>query len=708
MYDNPFVLPTDSYKRDLNVLKHYIDDQALHLHVATGDPLAECEAFVRKAIGPGGVHELKDPTVYYLERNEHGDRQKKQTTMLGYLGESVRAAELIAPTFTTYLNPQKKKALLVEFIDTNVAARSAAKKAMFAAENVDQYTYNFKKGEQTNRKLSNNSISGAHVSASTPLYNKTAHSTLTSNCRATAGYGNANNEKFLSGNRHYWSPAIVRNNIISIVNHTDYAQLQACIEKWGIVYPSAGQMMECIAFSTQLYWRSDLEMQRLEELAHSLTPIQRAAFVYTGDLYQLARFNDTLVRTFLCKLTERVVGPHPDPASVWKSAPEDHIHFAAMLWPTEMKGLNLKQVKGTPFEGTYAATTVHVAEVLAEYYDLIRALWVTVNVPASMAWMPDSVRRAAITGDTDSTIFTVQDWVIWYRGKIKFDDEAKGLANAMIFLAAQAITHVLARMSANFGIEQKRLYQIAMKNEYYFPIFTPTQVAKHYYAVRGAQEGAWKKGMEMEIKGVHLKSSNAPPSVMKDAERMMEFICTEVMEERLIDAAYIMKWVADIERSVYASITKGSHEYFRISQLKSAESYTKSAEASPYQHYTLWQEVFAPKYGDSQPPPYMAVKISADLDTPTKTREWIASMEDRELAARLEAYMERTGKKHMGTSMQLPEQCVNSKGIPTEILDVIGVRKIVLETTKVFYIIMETLGLSMLNDKTTRLISDTH
>ena len=169
-----------------------------------------------------------------------------------------------------------------------------------------------------------------------------------------------------------------------------------------------------------------------------------------------------------------------------------------------------------------------------------------------------------------------------------------------------------------------------------------------------------------------------------------------------------MKWVADIERSVIESIKKGSHEYFRIGQVKTAESYVKTPEASPYQQYTMWQEVYAPKYGDSQPPPYMAVKISADLDTPTKTREWLAGMEDRDLAARLEAYMERNGKKHMGTSMLLPEQCVTSKGIPTEILDVIGVRQIVLDTTKVFYLIMETLGLYMLNDKTTRLVSDYH
>ena len=181
------------------------------------------------------------------------------------------------------------------------------------------------------------------------------------------------------------SPAIVRNNIVSIVNHTDYDQLQACIDQWGIVYPSAQQTMDCIRYSATLYWRSELEFQKIQELVERLSPIQRAAFVYTGDLYHLMRFNDQLVRTFLAKLSARVNIPHPDPQTVWSTAPEEHIHFAAMLWPTEMKGQTLKMVKGTPFEAIYASTTENVGKVLTEYASLIRALWVTPNVPASVA-----------------------------------------------------------------------------------------------------------------------------------------------------------------------------------------------------------------------------------------------------------------------------------------------------------------------------------
>ncbi|WP_227625177.1 family B DNA polymerase, partial [Klebsiella pneumoniae] len=62
--------------------------------------------------------------------------------------------------------------------------------------------------------------------------------------------------------------------------------------------------------------------------------------------------------------------------------------------------------------------------VLGDYAILINAFWVTNNMPASVAWIRDSVRQVAITSDTDSTIFTVQDWVQWYCGKVDFSEEA--------------------------------------------------------------------------------------------------------------------------------------------------------------------------------------------------------------------------------------------------------------------------------------------
>ena len=44
---NPFVLPAEKYKRDLNILNHYLKDASTYLSLMTGKPLEECIDYVK-------------------------------------------------------------------------------------------------------------------------------------------------------------------------------------------------------------------------------------------------------------------------------------------------------------------------------------------------------------------------------------------------------------------------------------------------------------------------------------------------------------------------------------------------------------------------------------------------------------------------------------------------------------------------------------
>jgi len=713
MADNPFILDTNEYVRDVNIFKHYVDDSASYLAHMTGKPYDDCVKFVITSLKPNGEFEFKDPKIHYLERGRNGDRERKVGKLSEYINSAVKENDLIAPTLTTYLSPEVKKSLLVDFIDGNVAARGKAKKEKFAAKLAgNKFLEDIKEKEQINKKLANNSLSGAHVSSSTVLNNKTAHSTLTSNCRSTSGYGNANNEKFISGNRHYWSADITRNNIISIINHSDYSAIEKAMCEFGLRHPSIEETIETVRYSTDLYWKTRSQQKRIDDLIRTLSPIERSAFVYTGDLYHLMKFNNDAVRIFITKLSTRVNVVHPDPDSAIKKATDDICNFASMICADDLKKestkevINVKDVSGTPAYGIYASTVENIINVIDEYKNLIKAFWVTKNVPASVAYFPESIRRCVVTSDTDSTIFTVQDWVLWYSGSYAFDPVSNAVAAALIFLASQTITHVLAIMSTNFGIEKKRLFQIAMKNEFKFDVFTPTQVAKHYFALIGAQEGNIYSKYKSEIKGVHLKASNAPKLVMAEAKKLMLFVMNEILKEKKLSWDQILKQVGDIERNIISSIAQGKFEYFKRSQIKPAESYKRGELTANYMQYTMWQEVFGPKYGMVNKPPYIGIKISAEVNSPTHTREWLLNMEDRELAARMEAWMLKNDKLTLGKTFILPESILASGGIPKEIFDVVGVRKIVSDSTKVLYIILESLGIYMTDKKITKLVSD--
>lgn len=705
---NPFVLPIEQYKRDLDLFGHYTRDTAKYLSIMTGDSFEHCEAFVTSTIKQKDTeHGIKDPMVVFFNREANGDRVQRKAKLSAYISAAIKTNDLIAPTLTIYENPKQRKSILVDYVDSNVKKRSAAKKIMFKAKMAgDMPLHNLKKIEQGNAKISNNSLSGAHVSSSTPLYNKTAHSTLTSTCRSTSGYGNANNEKMLCGNRHYWSADIVKNNIISIINNTDYEKLQNTMAKWNIRVPTVQETIDCVRYSAEMYWRDKREYVRVERLIERLTDLERSAFVYIGDLYHLMKYNDSVVREFLRRLSLYVKVEHPDPVAFMDIVPEDYRHLAVQICAEVTKGKSMDKMKGTPAHGIVASTAQNIMETVMCYADFIDTFFVSINMPASLAYFPDSIRRAALTSDTDSTIFTVQDWVGWFfDGEIKFGNDGNGLAATMIFLAAQSITHVLAIMSANMGIEESRLNQIAMKNEYKFDVFVPTSVAKHYFAIIGCQEGNLYEEYDMEVKGVHLKSSNVPKSIMKKAKDMMQEIMFTIVEGKKLSILKFLKEVGDIERDVMASIARGSSDFFRVGRINPSGSYKLPPEQSPYMHHVLWNEVFGPKYGMMQDPPYATIKVSTDLPNQIAINSWLAQMEDRELAERMQTWLTKNNRKNLNT-MLLPDIVIQGRGIPSEILATVNTRKIILDCTKVFYLVLESLGVYMLGNKKVALVSD--
>lgn len=706
---NAFVRPTSEYTRDINMLKHYVDDVAFYLQSITKKPIEECRRFIADSLRPGGQFEFKDPKAIYLWRGENGDRVKGEIPLSRYLQESIRKRELIAPTLTTYTHPDEKESVLSIYVDDNVAARGRAKKAMFAAKAAGNIILSeIKKVEQQNKKISNNSVSGAHVTASTPLYNKTAHSTLTSTCRSTSGYGNANNEKFLCGNRHYFNHHIVINNIVSICNNTDYVKLSMVVDKYNLHLPSVQEVADAIRYSSQLYWTEEHYFAKIVQLLESLSPLQRAAFLYTGDLHWLAAFNQPLVMSLVKELSSKVVGEHPEALKVIKSAPEDHVNLGHQICAKETMGIGKDYSRITdPVKlGTLANTVLNIAATITKYADLIQSLWVSGNVPASMAHFPDSIRRSALTSDTDSTIFTVQDWVIWYKGDISFDEEATSVAATMIFLASSTITHVLAIMSANFGIVEKRLHQIAMKNEFKFDVFVPTQIGKHYFANISCQEGNVFTEHETEIKGVQLKSSNSPRPIIEGATKMMNDIMEDTMKHGKINLSHYLREVASVERGIIESIKKGEFTYLRMGSIKDSTSYSGDAETSPYQLHGFWNDVFGPKYGTMPEPPYQTLKVSVDLDNATDFKLWLEGLEDRELAFRLNTWMQRADKNMM-TTFHVPIPILQKLGgMPAELLNAINFRKIVTDICKIYYLILETLGIYGMEKRVQRLVSD--
>lgn len=699
---SPFVLKPEEYVRDINVHNHAVDQYAAYLSVISGDAIPDCRKWVINSLRPGGAFEFKDQELGILRRNTHGDRAQETTTVRAYINEVISTGRIIAPTWTTYIPTSEEVSLLAEEIDVNIGIRNKAKKAMGVYEaKGDKMNYEFSKGEQEQRKRSNNATSGAQTIESTPLSNRTGHSTLTSVCRSTAGFGNANNERLLSGNRHYRSYKIALNNLVSIITYADQDQINATVERYGLVHPNAGQVMECLRRSIDLYWTNEHCIIKLKDFVSRLTPAQRSAVTYTGDLYHLRKFNEEVIRSMIAGFSTKVYGEHENAEVYVRRAPELQVHLAHQICTEECKGIGMdySQLRDPKDIHTLACTIQNIDKTQDQYADLIRTFITTKHLPPSVAYFPQSIRRSALHSDTDSTIFTVQDWVIWYYGRLNLKDSF-GVQATMAFFSASSIVNVLAVMSINMGVDRRHLFRVAMKSEYRFDIFVMTMLGKHYYASIGFREGIVYDKNKKETKGVHLNNSNNAPYLNEQADKMSSAIMSDLIETGEISAVKYLRWAAKTERHTIDELERGNMDFLRSASIKDPEAYTKEADESPYQHHDFWNGTFGHYYGMMPDPPYTTAKLSLKLEKAKDLIAWLETMENRELAGRLNDWLVKKQRTKIGTFYIPLDILVN--GMPKELKQVLDTKRVALDLCTATYLILETLGLFFVGEKRNR------
>lgn len=705
-----FTKSSELYTRNIDIVSGYIEQNAHYLSIQTGDPYEVCYDFVKRSISPDGEFSLKDPQVLFLERAGRGDRKLTTSSLLEYVNFVDKNNYIISPSMTVYLPRHVKPSLLAEWIDMNLKLRKKFKTAMLdCAQKGDTDGESFNNVNQTGVKYDNNSLSGAATSPFNPTYNKSAHSTLTSTCRVATSYGNANNEKFLAGNRHYWCADVVLANVITITKYTNLNNLRAVLDKYNIYYPNTDDVMDCITYSTDNYWREPARLESIRNFVDKLTAVQKAAVLYVGDLFHLAKHNPELVRGFITRISKKSDRPLSveDADREFKNISDDNKALVWSLCSNITTGLKPNEVKSqNPYGyGICGATARNLRETLDDHVDFIDALWKPDILPPSIYRLPAILRKAVLTSDTDSTIFTTQYWTKWMVGKLDFSPESYATGYAISFLTSQIVIHYLAMLSANMGVDRELIHKLSMKNEYYFPVYVLTNAAKHYFAYVSACEGNVYKNMKIQIKGVGLKNSNIKLSVMQALEIYMKDIMDKVMAKGFLTIQDVLDVPARIEHSILKDIQNKGFEYFKSMQVRDHGAYKQGSDNAVYQSYILWNQVFAEKYGVCPQPPYMAVKVSVDLKSKTKVKRWLESMEDQTIAQKMQQYLSDRSKSDV-TTLYLPKENLLQHGVPEEIVPTITARSLVKEIMSGFYIVLESLGFYYNNDKATKLLSD--
>lgn len=704
MSKNAFLLEPDQYRRSLDPIGDWVRQSALYASRMLGKPYEQCLTHLRKKLKTKEIKPF-NPTVVYYQREENGDKYKKTISLYGYIQDVLQNKEILAPTFTTYLHPSVRSSLIVDFMDDNVRLRTKFKKMSQAYEaNNEVSLAKYYNQAQDGAKRDNNACSGGFVAEGVIISNKSAHSTLTSMTRSMSSLSNASNERLIEGNRHYHTPDITLNNLISIVKETDVETIRQAVTHYGLTYPTVEDVMQCVHRSTEPYWSDRRHSRDIQDFVEKLSPEERASVVYTGDLYHLRILNNTFIRGLLTDLARRGTDVDmDDPVSVIRSTDEAIVNFAHQSCISIVEGIGKDYSKISKDKQCIVANTCKSIEQAVEKYRLLfKAFFLTKNSPATIATIPFMTRRSVVLSDTDSTMFSVDNWVLWYFNKMEFSDEEYAIGGAVSYIATQAIAHLLAIFSANMNVEKKRLFTLAMKPEYVFPVFAQTSVAKHYYTCMKVKEGNVYKAPKFEVKGVHLKDSSVPVNLIEAGSKTMQSILDDVIKAKPISLLEKLKEVADIEREIIDSLYRGEVKYLKRIRIKEASSYSQDAEHSNYAYYTLWERCFAPTYGSVSKPPYGAVRIPLDLDKRSKLQGWTEQISASQTGRLLVEWVKEK-EVHTLSSIAIPiDHCV-SKGVPEELKIAMDVRRIVLALTKAQRNVLESLGYFPKKD---RMISD--
>lgn len=697
---NVFYKDRDSYTNKLDIVKGYHQQLSFYISKIKNISLQEAKDRATEIIKSN----FKDKNIVYFEREENGDRVVKNSSLLNYITTNLNN-NILVPTFTSYQRKSDNPSILAEFISENVKKRSIAKKIAQKAKSEGNINLMISKdNEQNMMKIYNNSLSGAFAQEACILYNPTAHSTLTSITRSITSLSNASNEKLISGNRYYPRAIDVLNNIVYIASSVNKPIVEQVINKYNLHYPSVEDTVNVLKYSSDLYFIDNAYYNKfIIPFLEKLDKVELAAICYINDLYHIREFNGKFIRNLIDELICKIEKEDNDSSIPEKihNINENILNFVHQIFFSKVKGYGKdynKMYKDNIASSIYH-TALNVINVINKYRDFFNAFFMQDIFPGNSFRLKYMRRRTVVLSDTDSTCFTLDEWVNWYRGSFIIEDRTIAVAGAISFIASQVIVHQLSLLSKYMNVDKENLNILSMKNEFLWLVHIPCEVSKHYFAYTVMQEGNVFSKPDIEIKGVHLKSSATPKFIIEDSKDLMKYILSTISNNEKVKLNHIINKVKLLESNIADSINRGEPIYLKKSKIKNKEAYALEEDKSPFQRHTFWTDVFSFKYGNIQDPPYDVIKLPTTIDSRAKLIEWINSITDLELKDRLSIWIRKFNKKDLPT-IYLNEQYVLGNGIPKEISKIINVKKIILDVTIQHRIILETMGLIIDENKT--------
>lgn len=688
------------------IMRAYVDQMVAHLATQhPGRPLAELQSFVETHV-KRRFAEHPRPVATILDHPQPGTTTLTQVDLLQHLnglGDLV-----IVPSGTAYLPPTKQVSLLRKSLEKNVARRNKFKKVMLeAAERGDKLGQMVANSVQNSAKITNNAVLGGFGSAYNALYDMAGYNAVTSGSRHSVRTGFPHIELLVEGNLLLLGLEDVINYCVCHHRQCPTDVLAVC-ERFGLKIPSIEEVVEYFYHSVRYYRYEPEVRQQIHAYIASLPTATRTYAFYGRCLRNLVVHNDAVFRAFFAEFfrTDVAIDASLDVNQVWAVEGDLLAMVQSLNYELIGKDKLADALKSHP-DGVrhLIAIARHMEATLERYGDLFRTFFLVDIDIANVIQQPFLIRQAVGVSDTDSVIFSTQTLVEWYAGQVTFDRRAYEINAFTVYLISRTLEHVFARLSAGFGMVGEDVYAISMKNEYLYPIFMRSSVPKHYIGPIAMQEGRILPKPKLDIKGREFRGSDLCDETQTAFTDFTKWLIDAITSRTQIEAREVLSRVAEFERRVYESVSRGERTYLNLTSLNVESGYADPLVTN-YFYVMMWERAFAERFGSFVlPNKGLMIPVLAGGKAMRDPR-WLLELQRFDPAChdRLQAFFESYPKKTM-TSVILP---TSLREVPEIFRPIINVRTVIYRNCRPFYLALKCLGIGLHYSNAEFLISDFH
>ena len=144
----------------------------------------------------------------------------------------------------------------------------------------------------------------------------------------------------------------------------------------------------------------------------------------------------------------------------------------------------------------------------------------------------------------------------------------------------------------------------------------------------------------------------------------------------------------------------------KSTNIKSRTAYAENSENS-YHYHRMYNTAMGDRYNHIGEPPYEAYKLPVVWLNKTLRNDWLESVEDPVLKNGFKRWFDENPDRKY-TTILLPDHLVGNYGLPKDLVTAADIRRACFATVEPYYHVLECLGVYMMDDHRSLLVSDYH